>query len=136
MRQAVRVCAALAVVIAMAGNGNAAASATADRAPTAPRGLVVDDRTNPLGVQGTPQFGWLPQDPDGNEVQTAYQLVVAAGGRDGMGLGQGRVRGAVLGVLCRARPRPWRELHLVGAHVGPRRPRLALRAGPVRHRAG
>jgi alpha-L-rhamnosidase len=81
MRKAARVCAVLAVVTAIAGNGNAAASVTADRAPTAPRGLVVDDRTNPLGVQGTPQFGWLPQDPDGNEVQSAYQLVVAADGK-------------------------------------------------------
>ncbi len=80
MRKAARVCAVLAVVTALAGNGNAAASAATDRAPTAPRGLVVDDRTYPLGVQGTPQFGWLPQDPDGNEVQTAYQLVVAASG--------------------------------------------------------
>ena len=73
MRQAVRVCAVLALVTALAGNGNAAASPArpADRPPTAPQGLVVDDRTNPLGVQGTPRFGWLPQDPDGNEVQSA-----------------------------------------------------------------
>ena len=80
MRKAARVCAVLAVVTALAGNGNAVASAATDKAPTAPHGLVVDDRTNPLGVQGTPQFGWLPQDPDGNELQTAYQLVVAADG--------------------------------------------------------
>lgn len=71
--------AALALVVAMVGGGNATASAPGhgpDRAPTTPSGLVVDDRTNPLGVQGMPQFGWLPQDRDGNEVQTAYQLVV------------------------------------------------------------
>ena len=82
MRQARQLCAVLAVVTVLAGNGVAVASAAdpADRAPSAPAGLVVDDRTNPLGVQGTPQFGWLPQDRDGNEIQSAYQVVVSAVG--------------------------------------------------------
>jgi hypothetical protein len=51
-----------------------------DHAPLAPAGLVVDDRTDPLGVQGVPQFGWLPRDPDGDETQSAYQLVVTNSG--------------------------------------------------------
>lgn len=58
----------------------APAYAVGDHAPTAPRQLTVDDRTNPLAVQDVPQFGWLPQDPDGNEVQTAYQIVVTRPG--------------------------------------------------------
>ena len=34
---------------------------------------------NPLAVQGAPQFGWLPQDHDGNEIQTAYELALTRG---------------------------------------------------------
>jgi Bacterial alpha-L-rhamnosidase 6 hairpin glycosidase domain/Alpha-L-rhamnosidase N-terminal domain/Bacterial alpha-L-rhamnosidase C-terminal domain len=56
------------------------AYAVVDHAPTAPRQLTVDDRADPLAVQGAPSFGWLPQDPDGNEVQTAYQVVVSRRG--------------------------------------------------------
>jgi alpha-L-rhamnosidase len=41
-----------------------------------PEHLTVDDRARPLNVEGAPLFGWFPQDPDGNEVQTAYQLQV------------------------------------------------------------
>ena len=58
-----------------------AGSAGLDHAPTTPANLTVDDRTDPLAVQGTPQFGWLPQDPDGNEIQTAYQIVVSRAGQ-------------------------------------------------------
>lgn len=54
----------------------APANAAGDHPPTAPAHLTVDDRQNPLAVQGVPQFGWLPEDPDGNEMQTAYQIVV------------------------------------------------------------
>lgn len=51
-----------------------------DHAPSAPRGLTVDDRVAPLAINGAPQFGWLPQDIDASEIQTAYQLLVRDGG--------------------------------------------------------
>ncbi|MER6976277.1 MGH1-like glycoside hydrolase domain-containing protein [Streptomyces carpinensis] len=51
----------------------------ADHAPKAPTGLTVADRVDPLAVDGTPQFGWLPRDVDANEVQSAYELVVLDG---------------------------------------------------------
>ncbi|GAB3047551.1 hypothetical protein GCM10027053_01760 [Intrasporangium mesophilum] len=44
--------------------------------PDKPIGMTVGDRTHPLTVEGAPQFGWLPQDGNGNEVQTAYELRV------------------------------------------------------------
>ena len=44
--------------------------------PTAPTHLVVDDLTVPLDAATTPRFGWLPQDVDPNEVQTAYKIEV------------------------------------------------------------
>lgn len=53
-----------------------AAPVSPDHAPDAPAGLTVDDQTNPLAIQGTPQFGWLPQDRDPNEIQSAYRLRV------------------------------------------------------------
>ncbi|MHC3470774.1 alpha-L-rhamnosidase-related protein [Streptomyces sp. 7R007] len=54
----------------------ALAAPAPDHAPEAPAGLTVDDRTDPSAVDGTPSFGWLPQDTDSGEVQSAYQLVV------------------------------------------------------------
>ena len=45
-------------------------------APTAPTGLTINDNIRPLEVEGTPQFGWYPQDVDENEIQTAYQIQV------------------------------------------------------------
>lgn len=44
--------------------------------PTAPTRLVVDDLTRPLDAATTPRFGWLPQDVDPDEVQTAYKIEV------------------------------------------------------------
>jgi alpha-L-rhamnosidase len=41
----------------------------------------VGDKARPLEVEGTPQFGWRPRDADPNELQSAYQLKVAKGGR-------------------------------------------------------
>src|SRR4051794_32372205 len=61
------------------GASAVAAARDANRAPGAPQHLTVDDRREPLAVEGTPQFGWLPQDQDGNEVQTAYELRVSRG---------------------------------------------------------
>ncbi|WP_225636614.1 alpha-L-rhamnosidase-related protein [Streptomyces solaniscabiei] len=53
-----------------------AATTVPGRAPKAPISLTVEDRVAPLAVDGTPRFGWLPQDQDDNEVQTGYELVV------------------------------------------------------------
>src|ERR1035437_2196657 len=52
------------------------ALAASNSAPYAPTGLWVGHQTQPLDVTGTPQFGWLPQYQDGNEIQTAYQIQV------------------------------------------------------------
>lgn len=45
----------------------------------APAHLMVDGRAAPLDVTGTPAFGWEPQDSGGNEIQTAYDIVVSNG---------------------------------------------------------
>ena len=42
----------------------------------APTDLNIADRTTPMNVEGIPQFGWLPSDPDGSEIQTAYEIQV------------------------------------------------------------
>jgi alpha-L-rhamnosidase len=42
----------------------------------APTDLNIADRAAPLNVEGTPLFGWVPNDPDGNEIQSAYQIQV------------------------------------------------------------
>jgi alpha-L-rhamnosidase len=57
------------------------AHADDDEPPEAPSGLTVDDRERHLNVEGTPRFGWLPQDTEGgetqgNEIQAAYQIQV------------------------------------------------------------
>lgn len=56
-----------------------AAGSPVDHAPSAPTGLSVDDRTDPLAIDGSPQFGWLPHDVDRGEVQSAYEVVVRGG---------------------------------------------------------
>src|SRR4051794_27533653 len=48
-------------------------------APAPPSGLTVQDDGSPLAVTGDPAFGWLPQDRDQNEIQTAYEIVVTDG---------------------------------------------------------
>src|ERR1035437_8521688 len=65
----------VAVSASMFGSAGVALAAS-NHAPDAPTGLSVGDQTQPLDVTGTPQFGWLPQDQDGNEIQTAYQIQV------------------------------------------------------------
>ncbi|WP_181407501.1 family 78 glycoside hydrolase catalytic domain [Nocardioides sambongensis] len=59
-----------------------AQAAPAGAAPDQPTGLVVDDVAHPLNTDLTPRFGWLPQDSDGNEIQSAYEVEVrdASGG--------------------------------------------------------
>ena len=49
---------------------------TGGNAPLAPTDLNIADRAAPLNVEGTPLFGWVPNDQDGNEIQSAYQIRV------------------------------------------------------------
>ncbi|HEV8556234.1 MAG TPA: alpha-L-rhamnosidase C-terminal domain-containing protein [Actinophytocola sp.] len=68
------------VLLAMITPGLTPAEAgPANHPPDPPARLTVDDRTDPLAIDGVPHFGWLPRDRDGNEAQTAYQLVVTRG---------------------------------------------------------
>lgn len=50
-------------------------SALDNTPPSAPMGLLTNDLENPLNVEDA-TFGWLVNDTDYNEVQTAYQIVV------------------------------------------------------------
>ena len=59
----------------------ASASPGRNTAPLAPRSLMVGDRVAPLAIDGPPQFGWLPQDADPDEVQQAYEIVLSRGGK-------------------------------------------------------
>ena len=45
--------------------------------PNAPFNLRSFDKYNPIGTDNTPYFGWYVSDPDDNEIQTAYQVLVA-----------------------------------------------------------
>lgn len=47
-------------------------------APFAPSQLLVDDVANPVGTGLHPFFGWRVNDPDRDEIQTKYQIRVAA----------------------------------------------------------
>ncbi|MFE7226799.1 family 78 glycoside hydrolase catalytic domain [Nocardioides sp. NPDC057577] len=51
-------------------------AAPGNTAPDRPVDLTVDDITRPLNTDLTPRFGWLPQDSDANEVQSAYKIEV------------------------------------------------------------
>ena len=68
----------VAAVCVGAGSHNARADAPA--APPAPTLLTLSDRTQPLDVDGPPQFGWLPGSAKGNDVQSAYEIVVTTPG--------------------------------------------------------
>ncbi len=54
------------------------AASAVDHAPGAPTLLTVDDDAAPIAVEGAPQFGWVVNDADRGEVQTAYELVVSS----------------------------------------------------------
>jgi alpha-L-rhamnosidase len=45
--------------------------------PDAPYNLRSFDKYNPIGVDNKPYFGWYDNDPDDNEIKTAYQIIVA-----------------------------------------------------------
>ena len=46
--------------------------------PNAPNNLRSYDKTNPVGTDDKPYFGWYVDDPDDNEIQTSYQILVAS----------------------------------------------------------
>ena len=46
--------------------------------PDAPDNLRCCDKTNPVGTDDKPYFGWYVNDPDNNEIQTSYQILVAS----------------------------------------------------------
>ncbi len=47
-------------------------------APSAPDNLRSCDKINPVGTNDVPYFGWYVNDPDDDEIQTAYQILVAS----------------------------------------------------------
>lgn len=47
-------------------------------APNAPENLQAYSKNNPVGTNDQPFFGWYVNDPDDNEIQTAYQIQVAS----------------------------------------------------------
>ncbi len=46
--------------------------------PDAPTNLRSFDQHNPIGTSGKPYFGWFINDPDNNEIQSAYQVLIAS----------------------------------------------------------
>src|SRR4051812_40350422 len=71
---------AASAVVALPSTVGAASAAepgaVGNHAPSAPQRLTVDDQAHPLNTTPSPRFGWLPQDEDGNEIQSAYELEV------------------------------------------------------------
>jgi alpha-L-rhamnosidase len=47
-------------------------------AQNAPYNLRSYDKINPVGTDDKPYFGWYMDDPDDDEIQTAYQILVAS----------------------------------------------------------
>ena len=115
--------------------------------PAAPTMLTVDDAAAPLAVEGEPQFGWVVNDPDRGEVQTAYESGVEEPQIDG-GAGRtvwdsGEVRSGSRRMSPRAagaRSRPYLLVAafargIASSRVGPSPPRT-FDAGLPRRRLG
>lgn len=66
----------LLAAVLVAGAGLPAAATAHNHAPDAPTDLVVNGMAAPLAVDGTVQFGWSGTDPDDDEMQSAYQIMV------------------------------------------------------------
>lgn len=64
-----------AVLLIALGSGVVHAFAAA---PTAPTNLRVNDAMNPVGTDASPYFGWYVNDPDKDEIQTRYRILVAS----------------------------------------------------------
>jgi alpha-L-rhamnosidase len=45
--------------------------------PLSPTNLLVDDVANLVGTEAIPEFGWLDNDTNANEIQTGYEILVA-----------------------------------------------------------
>ncbi len=60
-------------------------------APSKPTGLLTNELTCPLNVE-TPTFGWIVNDADYNEIQTAYQIVVTDGITEQIAWDSGKVK--------------------------------------------
>ncbi|MDQ1476579.1 MAG: alpha-L-rhamnosidase [Actinomycetota bacterium] len=75
MRRAAIVAAVIAVGFVSTGSAMPGPTAS-DHPPAAPTGLTVGDDPAPLAVTGPPAFGWIVNDPDRNETQRGYELVV------------------------------------------------------------
>ncbi|MFE4676307.1 family 78 glycoside hydrolase catalytic domain [Streptomyces sp. NPDC056723] len=82
-RRSVLLATAIVTALSAAASGVAVA-APPNHAPHTPQHLTVGDQSRPLEVEGAPRFGWQPQDVDGGESQSAYEIVVtrAATGPD------------------------------------------------------
>ncbi len=61
-------------IIACAGATLAACASP----PFPPTDLRVNDAVSPVGIDAAPYFGWYVNDPDADEIQTAYQILVAS----------------------------------------------------------
>lgn len=85
---------ALAAALCLSPSGDLLASQNSGTPPLRPAFLTVDDGVAPMNVEGAPSFGWLPQDRDPNEVQTAYQVKVTRADDGGMVWDSGRVGSA------------------------------------------
>ena len=46
--------------------------------PDAPYNLRTYDKYNPTGTDQKPYFGWYFNDPDDDEIQSAYQIIIAS----------------------------------------------------------
>jgi alpha-L-rhamnosidase len=66
-----------AVMAAAAISIGQGARADGPAAPPAPAQLTVGDTARPLNVEGAPQFGWMPGSARGDDVQSAYEIVVS-----------------------------------------------------------
>jgi len=51
-----------------------AAAPVTNTPPEAPTGLLTNESLYPMNVEGAPRFGWLVNDADYDEVQTAYEI--------------------------------------------------------------
>ncbi len=46
--------------------------------PDAPSNLRCYDKINPIGIADNSYFAWFTSDPDDNEIQSAYQIIVSS----------------------------------------------------------
>ncbi|MGM9936027.1 MAG: family 78 glycoside hydrolase catalytic domain, partial [Candidatus Ornithomonoglobus sp.] len=82
-------------------------------APSAPTGLLTNELNDPLNVEN-PTFGWIVNDSDFNEVQTAYEIIVTDGVTGEIAWDSGKVESseqsyvACGGALKEGYPYSWR----------------------------